>query len=104
MNLLARLFRVSQAKALPCPRCKSLGSEPRGPMVVPYDDGTEREVGKLYGCPHCGLAWFIHDGTVRLFGHLKGTMSLHPSNWTPADVNRDERERPPAPDSDMRWR
>jgi hypothetical protein len=74
-------------------------------MVIPYDDGTRKQVGELYGCPHCGLAWFTQDGTVRLFGHLKGTMGLHPSNWAPTvERTREEREPPPSRDQDLPWR
>jgi len=99
---LSRLFGAAPAKVIPCPRCQALGAEYRGPLVLPYDDGSRKKVGELYGCPHCGLAWFTQDGAIRLFGHLKATMGLHPSNFVP-DKPREREEAPPR-DADIPWR
>lgn len=106
MNWLRRLLGLASRKAMPCPRCQAIGSEYRGPLVIPYDDGSRKRVGELYGCPHCGLAWFTQDGALRLFGHLKGTMNLHPQNWSPpADrVKAEERDDAPVRDADIPWR
>lgn len=66
-----------------CPRCTLVGFEDRGPIVVPRYDGSRDEVGRLYGCPHCGLAFFTQDGDVRKFGYYKAQLDAHPDKFVP---------------------
>jgi len=112
MNWLARLLTGPQHPIV-CPRCQTHGAEDRGPVVKPYADGASTVAGRLYGCPHCGLGYFVQDGALRVFGHLKGTFAGHPAAWAPppealeaAAANAREREREPIPrrDTDQPWR
>ena len=103
MNWLTRLLSPP-GRAIQCPRCQSVGCEHRGPIVIPYDNGSQKEVGELYGCVHCGLAWFTQDGAVKLFGHLKGTLALHPMQMTPERLQTRDRDETPTRDGDLKWR
>ena len=103
--MLSRI--LGTRKPVPCPRCQMQGAESRGPMVVPFDDGSEKRIGRLYGCPHCGLAWFLQEGSVRLFGHAKASLNQHPAQWTPPaeQVRKTEKDDDkPLRDSDLPWR
>lgn len=106
MNWLRRLLGQPepQKPAIQCPQCLSIGFEDRGPLRLCYEDGTSKEVGRLYGCPHCGLAFFRQDGAVKKFGHLKARMNQHPAQWAPDTIPSIEKDDAPMRDTDLPWR